>query len=1203
MTVRRTKSKKRSRPRRDKGQGGVSPPSRARSEQREAYRWTEQSIDQVREIHAMRTDQARATDEALVAPIAPTPSHWIRYPERYDIHGVDYPGARIPMTKKGLPPHERQTVAIAKQEPMAANPMQSSRKAKAYMADLVEKYRRKLGVEQETRLSVTKTGRYPAHARHYVDEPSKVHINYEAFARLWDADPELTRQYMEYALAHELAHQRQREELGFKGMGKARMEAEAELEVDADYRAFKAMGISEDKFKRDMKQLAEKLGGAYEERHPGRKAEKIDLSRFKDHTPVPAPEPEPEPEIRERMKELYVKGLGHFVPSATKEELELIAEKAIEEEWIKPDDDARKAMQRVAPWAQAELIEIREKAIRKTREEQLKALRERSEEVKKRKKRAEAAIKYYGVQVMEAGEQGDLDEIMALVNADEDLTAGDRLKLAAAVEERRETLDLAEPSVTRKTSLAEYDAVVEDRVPRMVRTWKGNLHKTLTDQGYPRDEVEKLIEGFTSESVLANQAELLEKTRQDERVLQTPSKQAERDALAAVMEEHDRIRDEYLRTRRLRFEEWEANVYQRVEPDLIKAMKGSVLADIRFTDEEKKRLVELIEQRYDRALELKQVQEYAKLRLREAETREEVAEIVKGLTWANVEQKAELMEYGYEKLREKAEKVGVPEKLPGRHRYKGEPGALVRPKGTQERVEFYRQALPYTYLHQVGMGDQVTVQGGEIKVLGMDPSHVAMMTKHMPNRLGLPDGNYHIDTKAEEYTGNLSLYRYPDKVEWIPGDRYDGDYGDLYGEILLTKGDKSISLLIRRGHDDQEIPEPRIAFKSESKVDVEKLKDLVDGSRGEHIRFMTYQDPGDPRKRMLRAWWNEERAGGAADPISHAETVGEVTRLDEPSSATFTKSYLEPLVEHFSRTGVKEGRFSLSTDMPLKLDVEGPEYDMEFYLAPCIGVDKEGTTAGDYYPDNPRTTLTRESIPKQEWRNNAVPYTAFMQTAGAYGVDIRAEGPRVTLRSMDRDHVSMVEVETANILGIPDGSYSSDSVDSGNQTTYRHPEELSWDPELREIIALKAKDQAVVRLQEGEEEVPSVKMGKQAVSVYLKDLSDAVDEAWKAQKKKDNQYATLRRDDKTLLLEYETKEYDRESGEYETKELDLGAYTEAAFEPTSYDMGRLRDHLEVIKQLDPDAVNIRQNERQILTVESRKGDTVIRYSLAPIIRD
>ena len=99
---RRTRSR-RTRPKRATGQG-ISGPSRGGKAEHD---WTKREVDSLRSIHELRSATAQATDNALDAPLAPTPGHWIKYPNRFDVHGVDYPEHKTPKAKRDLEPHER----------------------------------------------------------------------------------------------------------------------------------------------------------------------------------------------------------------------------------------------------------------------------------------------------------------------------------------------------------------------------------------------------------------------------------------------------------------------------------------------------------------------------------------------------------------------------------------------------------------------------------------------------------------------------------------------------------------------------------------------------------------------------------------------------------------------------------------------------------------------------------------------------------------------------------------------------------------------------------------------------------------------------------------------------------------------------------------------------------------------------------------
>jgi len=441
--MRRSKTR-RSRPRREKGAGGASLPARSRAQER-PHEWKMSEIEALREAHAQRSYAAQRTDEALVAPIAPSPTHWLRRPGEYDVYGVDYPEGRARRQHEKRSKIARAT-DLAKKAPLAStpeewakhpgrydlpgvdtpqkarprgpkaderNPMGTPDQAKRYLSDVVEAYRRKMGVKGDVRLRTQMKG-YPARIRHFGDgKASQIEVNYRHFGLAWERDPGLTRRYLEYMVAHELAHLKQREELGYAGLKKANQVAKVEVEADADNRAYKAMGTTDKEFVKVMDRLARRSGGVHVTSHPGFKGAP-NLGRFEDHTPPEKPvkagepkkaeKPEPKPEeptarkptareLRERMKATYVKVLGGVIPTATDEEIAAVAERAIAEEWIDPDKDTREAaVRKITGKANAELARVRQEKAQRVREEQLKRLKERSGEIKRRDEDIENAV-------------------------------------------------------------------------------------------------------------------------------------------------------------------------------------------------------------------------------------------------------------------------------------------------------------------------------------------------------------------------------------------------------------------------------------------------------------------------------------------------------------------------------------------------------------------------------------------------------------------------------------------------------------------------------------------------------------------------------------------------------------------------------------------------------------------------------------------
>ncbi|MFO7968207.1 MAG: hypothetical protein R6U44_11475 [Archaeoglobaceae archaeon] len=60
----------------------------------------ESIIQQAMMYHEMRSEQAQALDEKLVAPIPDDPEKWFKAPALYDLRGVDFPPGATPKKKR-----------------------------------------------------------------------------------------------------------------------------------------------------------------------------------------------------------------------------------------------------------------------------------------------------------------------------------------------------------------------------------------------------------------------------------------------------------------------------------------------------------------------------------------------------------------------------------------------------------------------------------------------------------------------------------------------------------------------------------------------------------------------------------------------------------------------------------------------------------------------------------------------------------------------------------------------------------------------------------------------------------------------------------------------------------------------------------------------------------------------------------------------
>lgn len=131
--------------------------------------------------------------------------------------------------------------------------------------------------------------------------------------------------------------------------------------------------------------------------------------------------------------------------------------------------------------------------------------------------------------------------------------------------------------------------------------------------------------------------------------------------------------------------------------------------------------------------------------------------------------------------------------------------------------------------------------------------------------------------------------------------------------------------------EDEEVPKPKIFFKSRARIIsgdfVEALKDASLVGEFSTISVeegsLTIDATGD-LGRVVNVW---ER--GADDLIE--------LKLEEPSSATFTTETIRAIASQGARCG-EVMTFELSSDMPIHLIFEMEHGQLEYHIAPCIGV-------------------------------------------------------------------------------------------------------------------------------------------------------------------------------------------------------------------------------------------------------------------------
>ncbi|MGQ9679747.1 MAG: proliferating cell nuclear antigen (pcna) [Candidatus Bathyarchaeia archaeon] len=216
----------------------------------------------------------------------------------------------------------------------------------------------------------------------------------------------------------------------------------------------------------------------------------------------------------------------------------------------------------------------------------------------------------------------------------------------------------------------------------------------------------------------------------------------------------------------------------------------------------------------------------------------------------------------------------------------------------------------------------------QIKLVAMDPSHVAMVDFELPKEFFK---RYLLDEETK-LTMNISEFlKFLERVE------KDEQLEMRFGKenmllIQCKKGGHTRRFLIPLLEPfDEEAPSPKIFFKSSARILTQSLRKAIrDASLvSEHVKLEITNDgvgisaTGDMGS--VSSLWEK----GADDILE--------LKSEESSSATFTLSYLQDIVNAASVSS-EIARLELSTDMPIKMDFELEQGRLIYYLAPCIGV-------------------------------------------------------------------------------------------------------------------------------------------------------------------------------------------------------------------------------------------------------------------------
>jgi proliferating cell nuclear antigen len=217
----------------------------------------------------------------------------------------------------------------------------------------------------------------------------------------------------------------------------------------------------------------------------------------------------------------------------------------------------------------------------------------------------------------------------------------------------------------------------------------------------------------------------------------------------------------------------------------------------------------------------------------------------------------------------------------------------------------------------------------QVKLLAMDPSHVAMVDFELPSSFF---DSYKCEGEPKLTINIKEFLRFLDRV-------------DRDENVRIVLNEEKARLVIhckRGGHSrrfempilepiDEEVPQPKIFFKGKARVTSDALRMAIRDANlvSEHVKVEMEED-------LLKINAQGDMGSSFSEWTADSDDLLEL-KVDEKSIATFTLSYLQDIA-NAAGANSEVATIELSTDMPIKMDFEIPQGRLVYYLAPCIGV-------------------------------------------------------------------------------------------------------------------------------------------------------------------------------------------------------------------------------------------------------------------------
>lgn len=275
--------------------------------------------------------------------------------------------------------------------------------------------------------------------------------------------------------------------------------------------------------------------------------------------------------------------------------------------------------------------------------------------------------------------------------------------------------------------------------------------------------------------------------------------------------------------------------------------------------------------------------------------------------------------------------TSVPTPIPTPIPAKEEPKEPEPPKIPKVRLRFGSARDFINILNAVRtIADEVPfkVTGSGVEVMVMDPSHVAMLDLEMLQSCFEEyewEKDWTIWAQVEQVMRTLPK---PRKDEDSLTIETDPDHDKIRWTVRTGSLNRAISISTL-GLNEEEIPRVRIDFKASFRLTVEALKTIIEDACkvGENIRI-----EATPEEVRFSASGDIDNYEIKLDRSSEELLAIEVR---EPCRSIFSLAFLSkivPAAEKISEVVV----LSVANSMPLKLDVEIPQINLSYYLAPYI---------------------------------------------------------------------------------------------------------------------------------------------------------------------------------------------------------------------------------------------------------------------------